>query len=238
LDWGSQPVRVEPPPPPTISGPDTVWWFDGQTPSGYSTSITLSSSGGSSTAWTVTAGWDYVNISESGAQTTVTSTGTAFSLSPGDIEIVASANGQVSDSFQITSRKPDYLSRGITRTDCDNSYGYSTYIYYTVKDGLGDAVPTAVPMNEDWSTGVTPDYTGTNWRRQDPKGNMTGDGAGFADLIQGEAAGRLPTATCDGNATAVQHWGQNWYVGSLTHGVGALVQMDTLQKYRGFADHQ
>ncbi|MGA2695634.1 MAG: hypothetical protein ABSE92_06210, partial [Terriglobales bacterium] len=39
------------PPPPTISGPNTVWWFHGQDPNAgsYPTSITLTSSGGSTT---------------------------------------------------------------------------------------------------------------------------------------------------------------------------------------------
>ena len=72
----------DPPPPPTISGPNTVWWFSGATPSGYNTSITLTSSGGSATTWAVTAGANEVTLSStSGASITVESSGTAFSSS-------------------------------------------------------------------------------------------------------------------------------------------------------------
>jgi hypothetical protein len=63
---------------PDISGPNAVWWFNGETPNGsaYPTSITLTSSGGSSTTWSVTQTDAKVNLStSSGSYVAVTPTG-------------------------------------------------------------------------------------------------------------------------------------------------------------------
>jgi hypothetical protein len=109
-------------------------------------------------------------------------------------------------------------------------------VNYTIKDQLSATLPSAIPLNEYYSTGIVSDYPGTNWRRNDPNGYTTSDSM-FADRIQGEAATRTPTATCDGNSTKVQHWGQEFCIGSLTPGAGALVESHTLQKYIGYADH-
>lgn len=224
---------------PTVSGPNTVWWFNGQTPSGYNTSITLTSSGGSTTTWNVTQGSSKVNLSGSGAQATVTSSGTAFSGDVGDIGITATANGQTSAVFSITSRKPVGLHHEVTQTLCNPAYGYETKIYYTIQDQLTATLPSAVPVNEAWTTEIIPDYTGTNWRRVSATegGGMTESSTLFYDRIQGELAGYVPTATCDGNSTMVQHWGQQWRAGSTTSGDGVPVQTNTLQKYIGRADH-
>jgi hypothetical protein len=137
----------------------------------------------------------------------------------------------------MTSRKPNSTSRYATETHCDSDYGYETNISYVVLDQLNATVPS-VPLNEYWSTAVAPDYTGANWRRKDPNGFTSGSDAAFGDHMQGEAATRFPTATCDGNSTKVQHWGQQFYIGSTTPGAGALVETHTLQKYIGYSDHQ
>jgi hypothetical protein len=240
-DFSSILVYGEGPPPPEISGPDTtVWWFNGQTPSGYSTSITLTSSGGSSTTWEVSLGQSKISLSSSsGAQTTVTSTGAAFSGSVGDIGITATANGQTSAVFWITSRQPDHLHRGAVTDDCDGTYGYLTTIFYTIHDQLHAYLPSAVPGNEAWTTDIDPDYVGTNWRRRDPNGGMTDGSSLFSDTIGGETAGRIPTPTCNlGDPTKVQNWGQKWSVGSVTSGVGVPVQTNKLQKYIGHASHE
>jgi hypothetical protein len=50
--YGTPPVSVF----PTITGQNTVWYFGGQTPSGYATSIVLTSNAGGNTTWAVTAG--------------------------------------------------------------------------------------------------------------------------------------------------------------------------------------
>jgi hypothetical protein len=231
---GSGPITVA----PTITGSNTVWWFNGQNPSGYSTSITLQSSGGSSTTWSVSGNTAAVQLSTtSGSSTTITATSSAWSSTSGDVKITATANGLSSQPFAVTTRQPYKLVAGTIQHNCDSTYGYSDFLNYTIYDQLSAALPSGVPLNENWTTSVVDDYSGANWRRQNP-GNFTTSGAGFADNIQGEAAGFVPTAVCSGSGVKVQHWGQDWYIGSLTIASGVRVQSDVLQKYIDHALHQ
>jgi len=222
---------------PNISGPNVVWYFGGHSPSGYATSITLTSSGGSGTQWSITAGSNKIQLSSSsGSSVDVTSTGSAFSSSAGDIQITATANGQTSSPFSLTSRKPFRLLAGSLSTTCPSSaWGYETFINYTIQDQLLANLPTAVIFNEHWSGSVVDDYSGTNWRRG-AEGSFTS--VSFSDWIGGEnpALPPSPSISC-GNTTNVQHWGQEWWVGNSTSGTGVKVQSNTLQKRRGSAIH-
>jgi len=225
-----------PPPPPTISGPNTVWYFGGLTPSGYATQITLTASGGDGTyGWIVSAGADKITFSSSGNTATVTSNGSTFSGAPSDIQIKVSSAGQTTSGFGITSRTPRKLAPGGVTHSCDATYAYADRIHYTIQDQLSTNLPAAVDLSENWTTAVVNDYSGTNWRRGSP-GGLTG-GPSFDDFIQGEVSTMTPTPLCSGNATAVQHWGQEWRIGSVTPGTGVRVQTDTLQKYRDHAAH-
>jgi hypothetical protein len=109
----------------TSYGKRTVWWFNGQNPTGYNASVTLTSNGGSSTNWSITAGSDKVRLSATtGASATVTSTGTAWSSAPGDIKIVATANSVSSAAFAMTSRRPYFLAFPQFVPNCDQQFGY------------------------------------------------------------------------------------------------------------------
>jgi hypothetical protein len=232
---GSAPGNVK----PTISGPNTVWYFKGSQPSGWATSITLTSSGGSSTTWTVTAGANKVSLSAtSGSQTIITSSGAAFSSAVGDITITATANQQTSAPFSITSRTPNDFQPGAVNTVCDNTYGFVTTINYTIRDQLMTALPARVPANENWLSGVSLDNPSSNWSRSAPNGvNLSS--AAIADQISGGklGTGEFPVPTCGGTAAAVDHWTQEWRVGSATSGVGKRVQCDTLQRYTNSGAH-
>ena len=154
------------PPPPTISGPSTVWWFHGQDPNAgsYPTSITLTSSGGSTTTWSVSQPDAKVTLSStSGAQISVASTGTHFSAAPGDISITATANGADSAPFTITSRTPAELSflAGQSTTVQDSTYGYITDLYYNVLDQLGSVISGNIYWNE--VVGTPSSQNGSNW---------------------------------------------------------------------------
>ena len=222
---------------PAISGPNTVWYFNGQNPSGYATSITLTSNAGSSTTWTVTVGANKINLStSSGAQTIVTSSGSAFSFSVGDISIKATAGGVDSAPFTLTSRSPYRLVAGAVQTACDSTWGYTTTLQYQIQDNLLSTLPSSIGINEAWTTGIVADYVGTDWRRGDAGGVNVSNSA-FADTIDGEDSQHAPLASCTGADTAVQHWGQAWRVGSTISGNGKLVQTNTLQKYIKRASH-
>lgn len=209
-----------------------------QNPSGYDTSITLTSDGASSTTWTVTAGASKVNLSTStGSTTTVTSSGSSFSSSVGDISIKATAGGVDSPLFNITTRKPYQMVPDGYSTGCDSSQVYLSKVIYIIEDQLGSILPANVPQNEAWTSGVINDYSGANW----PRGSATGSVVGpvdWFDLIGAyTGTGATPAANCTGSSTAVQHWGQEWRFGSATSGSGLSVQTDTLQKYINSATH-
>jgi hypothetical protein len=224
---------------PTISGPNVVWWFNGENPSGYATSITLTSSGGAGTIWGVIVGSEKVTLNAQGSTATITSSGSSFSSSVGDVQVTAQASYVTSQPFHITTRRPYKLVPGIIQTQCGGTYTWTTTLNYAIQDNLSIPMPTSVPLNEKWTTAVVADYTNMNWRRGDEGGITTDSGSPsqFADSIQGEVSSFTPTPDCNGSATPVYHWGQEWRVGSSAIGSGARVQGNTLQKYINHASH-
>jgi len=225
---------------PKITGPNTVWWFNGQSPSGYATQITLTSTGGAGTMWKVTAGSNQVTLSSnSGSQITVTATGNPVSSTTGDVTITATANSQPSPPFALTTRRPFRLVAGTITAQCDATFGYSDLLSYTIQDNLMTNMPSAVPLNENWTTSTIPDMP-NNWLRPDPGSSTTDDltPALFADHITGPAvAVANPTPVCVAAGQAVQHWGQEWKIGSTTVGSGTRVQTDILTRFTQHAEH-
>ena len=227
------------PPMITISGPNTVWYFNNLTVSGYATSIQLTSSAGSSTVWNITAGASKITVSSfTGSSITVQSSGAAFSASIGEIRLTATANNVTSNPFSLTTRTPNSAVPSIINTVCDSTFGYLTTLNYDIVDQMQTALPAGVPVSEDFTTGIVVDYAGTNWRQSIPTG-ANEPGSAFADLIGGEnlTLPPVPVPTCNGSSTPVEHWGQEFRVGSIASGVGRRIQTDTLQKYVGHAAH-
>jgi len=227
---------------PAISGPNTVWWFNGQNPAGYATSITLTSSGGASSSWAITAGASDVTLSStSGSSTTVSSSGAAFSSAPGDVKITATANGVTSSPFSVTTRKPASLISPSVSTRCDSQFGYETDMSYVVADQLGTGLPTSIDWNEKWTTNANPIYSGTNWP-QNPVAPATAlyvSSAGGPILIDGitgpglnNQPANIPQPTCNAHTSVeIVNWGQAFSVGSQATGTGVQVRLDTLHKW-------
>lgn len=144
-----------------------------------------------------------------------------------------------SSEFSLTVRTPQRLLPVATSYECDGTYGYLAKVLYVIQDQFNNDLPNNVPINEQWTTDITNDYSGANWRRPNPLGFMTQDGPAFEDGIFAEYPGlpAIPQPTCDGNSQAVQHWGQAWQVGSLVIDAGKRVQINTLQKLIGRALH-
>lgn len=166
---------------PTISGPNTVWWFNGfdPDPDHLPTQITLSASGGTVTSWNVVSGSSLISLSSSGNSATITGTGTGSST-VGDVQITVTANGQTSPVFQITSRFPAYLSSVKVPWDCsyrDSTTGIQGWwddYTYTLKDNLNEAVGWSPGVNEVWSGSTVWPHGATN-------GSVSG---GFVDTIK------------------------------------------------------
>lgn len=138
------------------------------------------------------------------------------------------------------SAAPKKLDRTYIQHQASSSWGYETHIGYKVLDDRGNEM-NGVAVNEKWATAVTNDFAGCNWTRG-PEGAST---APFFDMIGGEAPGKTPPAQAPPSAPGagmgsvkVQHWTQQWWVGSSTPGRGTKVQTNTLQKYQDHADHE
>ena len=235
---GTGPAAVK----PKITGPNTVWWFNGSNPSGYATQITLTSSGGNGVIWAVTAGSEKVSVNPTGNTLTVQSSGSSFSSFVGDIKITAQVNYETSSPFSLTTRTPRDLVPDIYSSVCDPTWGYQSDIKYLIRDQMMAYLPLSVPLNENWTTTVMSDYAGTNWRRQDPGAANTDPStpAMLEDIIQGEniALPPIPPTACPGAGLAVEHWGQEWRIGDLSIGSGKRVQTDVIQKYENYAEHE
>lgn len=231
----------------SISTSDDLWYFGGITPAFYSTTVTLTAANntGMNYTWTITQGANIVGF-QGGGLATVTTMGNTVSLSSkgasaaqNDIHLQVSLAGVVVGTATMTVPTPRSLAHIKDVDLADGTYGYASQIHYKILDQFGTTLPKRVPINEQWTTGVVNDFAGTDWRRG-AAGGATIDPTDWYDLIQGEAAGFTPAAQSPqsplGN-TAVEHWGQAWFVGSNQPGQGVRVQTNTLQKYRDHARH-
>ena len=155
------------------------------------------------------------------------------------MKVKVTVNGVASNPFAVTVQGPNSLVPGQITDQSDPTYGCLSFLDYTIKDNLAHNLPSSIPLNENWTTSVVNDYAGANWRRGNP-GGLTSPDSTFTDEIGGEASGFTPTATAPQsplNGTKVQHWGQEWRVGSTTIGSGARVQTDIIQKNIDHARH-
>jgi hypothetical protein len=233
-----------------------IWWFDnvspGNQPANYFLDAVLTANGSSTGtfAWQVTAGFDdagFVNGSNIVDSITLSNNNQVTlkakdeSEAPSSVHIKFTYNSIVIiNTWNTTVRTADHLSLLANNTTSDATWGYDTQIHYKVIDNVGDDFPNNnIGINEEWITEVVSDYTGMDWRRGDA-GGTTVNPLNWYDHIQGETSSHTPTPvgpSDSGAATAVYHWGQRWRVGSVTPAVGVPVQDNTLQKYRGYANH-
>ena len=229
---------------PSISGSNTVWWFNGQNPapSAYPTSVTLTSTGGASTSWAVTQADPKVNLSATiGSQITVSTTGTNFSGQVGDISITATANGLASSPFTMTARTPWKLQLNSRQTFCNSSpQTYSTEINYDVLDNLSGTMATDINWNESLQAAVC--KNGSNWC----KTAIVTSGGSTNPLIDDLAPPLLnaspapqPKPVCNGQGTGTTRYRsipQVIYAGNSSSG-GVQVQSDTLGYYLDHGQH-
>jgi hypothetical protein len=234
---GSGPGNVA----PVITGGNTVWWFNGQDPdsSTYPISVTLMSSGGSSTTWTVTQADMKVSLSStSGSSITVKCTGSKFSAASGDISITATAGGVPSTAFTMTSRTPWKLSLISRDTVEDSKYVYITNILYNVLDNLSSVVASDINWNE--IVGACQSANGSNWGPICIS-SSSGSTGPLTDLLGGPplASNPSPKPQYDNpptGSTPYENVPQTINVGSSTTG-GVLAQTDTLTYYIDQGNH-
>lgn len=241
---------------PSITGPSSVWWFNGESPTGYATQITLlTTSSGTSWQWRVVSGAGKVTLLDNGSSS-VTVQSAAPSGTEGDVSIQVTVNGITSAPFKLTVRAPYSLQSTGPNNDLAQGSGYRTYVNYQVNQQIGNAkMPTDVPVTELFPNAHT-DYVANTWPYGCPGGGVATN-AYFADQINVQDTGPSPTpAPCNpGTCTEflVDEIFQQWYVGNAQTGVvvrdkfystcptgtarGRLVQTDTLQRYTDRGDH-
>jgi hypothetical protein len=235
---------------PVITGPNNVWWFNGVTPSGFATQVTLTSNAGSGTTWAVTAGANKVSLSSTtGSSITVTSSGSAFSSTLGDVQITATANGQSSLAFQMTTRKPLLLfslgptvDTGVSNNNCfaSGTDGWASTVSYEILDNLAQTVSNA-GINEHF--GNETNVVQNDWPVPPEFGANAPDGR-FDDFLC--VTGSLspdPLAPQSPLSTQViDRIVQEWRVGStgvIGHNhSGVRVQTNDLTRFRDHARHQ
>jgi len=232
---------------PTISGPNTLWWFNGLGAgvSGYANQTTLTAnSGGTGTSyqWAITAGSDKVSLS-TGTSASVQVTSIGQSSNANDVSITVTVGGLTSDPFKLTVRAPYTFGTDSAHPTptyvSDPTYVWQTHVFNIVLDNLLTALPSSINVNENWNAPLVADYPGTNWRQPGPNpfGCPTIQNAEIEDEIQGEVPSRIPTPVynVNQNGPAVQHWGQEWRIGTCNTGFGPRVETNTIQKYTDHA---
>jgi hypothetical protein len=237
---------------PVIAATDTtLWYFGGENPAGWKTSITLTSSAGAATTWSITQTDDKVDLftpggnpTNAGENVVAWSSGTHFSTSVGDIKVVATSNGASSLPYSITSRTPTSTTRLADQLMCGGDYRYTSLVLYRLRDNLNDVIIPIVAVNEEFGAPNNDYSPPTNWRQSNvgvngstQPGVPEASGSLLVDTLGGEAIGYHPDATCGLGLAAVQHWSQIWRIGHPTSGRGKVLLEDTIRKFLGSATH-
>lgn len=241
-NYGSQQLML-----PSIKGPNTLWYFHGQNPLGYATSITLTAN--ENVGWQVTSGSNRINLStNSGTTTIVTPTGTHFSGALMDTCVMVTTSGFSSAPSCLTVRTPWELVPDLidSSNPQDNGHGYSTAVAYYVHDNFGLALPETVFWNE--TVGTAANQNGSNWATccgpiQSSNGD-TGTGGVLEDFLSGPGFNNspppspTPTYNCPPSGQTVYRIApQSIYIGSDQSGVGTFVQSDVLTYWIDHGSH-
>ena len=233
----------------SITGPQTVWWFNGVLSTGYTTSIQLTAypAGQSQYTWAFSAGSDKAMFVGQSANT-IYVVGKALSVAPGaDVKVKVTVkfsdnSTKTSSDYAITVRGPKKLLASSKFHSANQDFGYDSLISYHIRDNFDAAMPSTIAFTEGWTTNVdNSPYPTNNWGWPTAHGDSTSTSELF-DHITGPGLGNVPppnpTPTFDPlGTTEVQHRGQEWRVGHVNPGNGARVQTDTMQRFTGHGDH-
>jgi hypothetical protein len=128
-----------------ITGGSAVWWFNGQTPSGYTTTITLTAlpSGASYYGWSIVAGTDKATLSGQSGNT-IHLTGNDLSTTLNDVTVrceIQTSGGNGVAGKNITVRGPYKLVPTGFVDESDPTWGYQSFLNYDVQDNWGSLLP-------------------------------------------------------------------------------------------------
>jgi hypothetical protein len=233
LDTSGNPITPEP----------QLWYFNGENPSNYKTSLTytlVKPPASATYTWAATAGSDKITITPQGTGLSAIIKSTKASAGENDVTIQISTAGRVVATKNLTVYAPSALVRLDNNDKADPTYAYESDIHYRIKDQFTNTLPSNVELNEKFTAAPTSDVTGTmNWRAS-TNGGATEPPSDWYDMIQGETSDKTPTPLAPGGGAAwnpVNHWPGTWQVGSTTIGNGTKLITITWQKYQGQARH-
>jgi hypothetical protein len=223
--------------PITISGPNTVWWFNGLSVSGYPVQITLTAASSGTVTWRASgAKAGAVSLNSSGNSVTITATGSTFSEGIGDVAIIATANAVDSDPYGITVKTAVKWDTNALNSGCvdQTTPGWHHTIHYTLKDNFNSVMPY-VDVNEGFSGA-------TVWPQPASEGSPTDSTGVFTDDIfvcQPPNQISPNPVEWDGSDTGplVDRFSQTWCAGSSVCNVwgvacnGKQFQSGTLKRY-------
>jgi hypothetical protein len=231
-------------PKPIITGPKTVWWFNGEdpNPTAYPTSVTLSATGNAANmTWSVTQGSHRITLAASGNQATVRSSGSYWSGTQGDISVTATADGMTSDPFTITTKRPVRLAANplFSGTECDVvTNAWYTTVAYDLMDNFENMMEPNAGWNEALGTPSCP--SDSNWCSV-PIQQQPGATGPVLDRLQPPYfPGVSPVPNCQTPPSGMVLYRsipQNQFVGSSTTGNGVFVQNDFLGYYIDHGQH-
>jgi len=233
----------------SITGPQTVWWFNGVLPTGYATSIQLTAypAGQSQYTWAFSAGSNKASFNGQNGNT-INLTGSALSATQGDVKVKVTVkfsdnSTKTSSDYAITVRGPKKLLAGSKFHSPNDDFGYDTLISYGMRDNLDAAMPSTIAFTEQWTTPIDNNpYPTNNWGWPTAHGDSTSTSELF-DHITGPGLGNIPppnptpTFNIPPGTTEVQRRGQEWRVGSTVPSSGARVQTDTMQRFTDHGDN-
>ena len=175
-------------PTPTISGTTTslfmsvvpeLWWFGGNTVSGYQSSVMLTANNAFSGpyTWTITAPdgdlvfQDTASTSEttSGNTVTVVTSGETNGSNPVAPQVTVTANGQTSGPWVVVVTAPHSFvadtnvgSNGIVDGPWPygDMAGFQSQIWYLIYDQFGELLPNVeIPLNEQFTSDFISNYS-------------------------------------------------------------------------------
>jgi hypothetical protein len=233
-----------------------LWWFGGTATSGYMTQISLWMTNYTTYAgtyvWTITSGAEIVDFHN--GQDTFTGTNinqvgllsAAGSNSWMDVAIQCVATGTQGGVATATAAlavaRPDHFVH-LNNDDKagPGGGGWDSFIHYRIEDQFNRVLPGRVPINEKFTTVDITDLAGENWP-QSQQGGAVVNPVDFFDRMGAHiVAGQNPVPLNPQNplsGTKVDHWTQEWYVGSTAVGLGVKVKTNTFQRYLDHGRHE
>ncbi|MGH9942342.1 MAG: hypothetical protein ACRD9R_08290 [Pyrinomonadaceae bacterium] len=230
-----------------ISGPSTMWWFNGESPSGYPTQITLmTSANATSYQWSIVTGSDVVRLLNNGSSS-VTVESVRASAQLNDVRIRLMINGVASDTHDLTVLAPSSLEHeptinGILRRDShqSNGNGYGSTIFYSTLDQFGNRLPMILlPMREDFTSEVVRVFPNANWPRGPASSLASQDPVLWGDFISISGT-HMPNPLNPCNplcGVQIDYWDGEWRFGSEISGRGRRVQTNRWLRYQDHAIH-